>query len=755
MTLIISSTLGVALVLLGAVLFMHIRSRHQYRTQIEALDGRLRTAHHDRDGAESRTSVAESLRAWFQDLFLHSPQMVMAYTISCEGTPGEFVAVNDTACRVLEYSRDELLSMSPMDIETFRQPDTRDRQGDVDFMSLSNVEALGSDSAFARRNMQMLVKQTLQSGETTYEGGYVTKQGHLIPTRVTAQRMDLGTESRIVIYAQDITSERNAEKTLAEADQQLRELMANSVTGVAIYDGHRHIRRVNAACLKIFGCPDQSEFEKFGLLDSHLLPDTVRGLINSGEFAHFEIDPDFDAVLTGGHMITTRTGTAHLEVWVVNLGVNTDYSPRGYLVQVQDVTYLREAELTMSQMERQLLQAQKMEAIGTLAGGIAHDFNNMLTPILGFSELGIEASIPGSDLSEFFEEIRTSSRRAKQLVEQILIFSRRGERAGTPINLIPIVKEVTKQIASSAAQGVTVQCSVRADEALVLATPTQIHQALTNLCSNAAYVLQKHGGLIEISLSTFVLGHRHRSEFPQLATRAYLRGDRKARYVRLSVRDTGPGMDPDTADRIFEPFFTTKPTGEGTGMGLPLVQSIVTSLDGAVSVDSRPGEGTAFSLVMPLVEVEKEEVEAFARTTPVKGTGSVLFVDDEPAILRMAERMLASIGYRAVVSGSGGKALTTFKENPSSFDLVITDHVMPGMTGAELTAKLIEIRPDIPVVMCTGFTDRFSPDKAREIGIREFVMKPMEKKDLAVAIERALATRKPFPPDLAETPVSS
>jgi CheY-like chemotaxis protein len=257
-----------------------------------------------------------------------------------------------------------------------------------------------------------------------------------------------------------------------------------------------------------------------------------------------------------------------------------------------------------------------------------------------------------------------------------------------------------------------------------------------NLISNGVDAMRRQGGTMTVRLSSFVLGGHHRKELPRLVTPQYLRGERRYRFLRISVRDEGAGMDEATRKRIFEPFFTTKPRGEGTGMGLAVVDGIVSSLGGGVSVESDPGAGTVFHVVLPLVDAPAGLGAEAALQTPL-GRECVLFVDDEAAIVRMAELMLTSLGYRPVVTNQSVKALRLFEENPQRFDLVITDHVMPDLTGAELARKLTGIRPDVPVLLCTGFRENLSEEDVQAAGICEVLMKPVGRADLAQAIRRA------------------
>ena len=354
----------------------------------------------------------------------------------------------------------------------------------------------------------------------------------------------------------------------------------------------------------------------------------------------------------------------------------------------------------------------------------------------------MELCADGDPLHTFMTEILSSSRRAKELVGQILTFSRQSEGTSHPMRITPIVKEVLKQTAASIPDEIKVSRVLATEEDLVLATPTQIHQILMNLCTNALHIMKDTGGELQVRLSSFILGRHHRKEFPHLVTREYLLEERSQRYLRLSVRDTGRGMDAETMERIFEPFFTTKPSGEGTGMGLAVVHGIVLSLDGSISVESEVGKGSVFHVALPVVNepaVKQTEDMPDMPSAP----HNILFVDDEVGIVKMAEHMLRAMGYNPVVTNQSTKALEIFRQRPDDFDLVISDQVMPEMTGAELSEKILAIRSDMPIILCTGFSESLTSDQAQSLGIREIVMKPVEMNELAQAINRAITMGSP------------
>lgn len=717
------------------VIIVHLKSRQDYERQAAELaegNASLRQKSDELDRANRSLRLNEK---WYRTLFDTSGDMVLAYSVTDDAMPNAFVDANSTACERLEYDRDKLLTMSPLDVETVKRPggsDARPGYTGVELLTLSNVEILGRDSTFATRNIQLLIRQVLKEGRAVYTSGYVTHSGKMIPVEITATRTDLNGRPVVVCVSHDITTRRRAEMALRESDQRFEDFFDNSPIGAVTYNANREIIDVNAACLRMFGVPERVEFSKFDPFNNPFVPDSAKQSVQSGANARYEAVVDFEEVKQSGLFVTSRTGQAHFDVLINSLGTDHDFNARGHLVQIQDITQRRTAEASLREREGQLRQAQKMEAIGTLAGGIAHDFNNILTPILGYAEMAVDHCSPGSDMREYMEEIANSSYRARELVSQILIFSRQTDSAGHPIRITSIVKEVMKQQRTALPPNIEITTSVKTDRDLVLANPTQVHQVLTNLCANAAFVMKDDGGVLDVRMTSFMLGYRHRREFPQLE---------HGRYLRISIRDTGCGMDEETAERVFEPFFTTKPSGEGTGMGLAVVHGIITSLGGAISMETAPGVGTVFHVVFPSIEETPENVTEVAEPLP-SGHETVLFVDDEPVITKMAGRMLESLGYDPVVTTDSVRALEMFQQSPGRFDLVITDQVMPEMTGSELSEKLLDLRPELPIVMCTGFSEKISAEQAANAGIREYVMKPIARKELAETIRRALDTSR-------------
>ncbi|MDA8135568.1 MAG: ATP-binding protein [Desulfobacteraceae bacterium] len=380
------------------------------------------------------------------------------------------------------------------------------------------------------------------------------------------------------------------------------------------------------------------------------------------------------------------------------------------------------------QLERQLAQSQKMEAIGTLAGGIAHDFNNILSAIIGYAELSQMITLPENKISDYLSKILMAGGRAKDLVQQILTFSRQTEHERKPLSVKLIAKEALKLLRASLPSTIDVFEDIGSDS-LVMGDPTQIHQILMNLCTNAGHAMQKTGGTLKVSLKDVVFDPDDVAPYPDLKTGTYL---------NLTVSDTGYGIAPDILERIFDPFFTTKGKGEGTGLGLAVVHGIVKNYGGMISVSSEPGKGASFEVFFPVVDTRPESVQTMAAAMLPGGTERILLADDEPALVEVGKHLLESLGYNVTATTSPEKALEIFKAHPGQFDLVITDMTMPHMTGDLLALNLFSIRPDIPVMLITGFSSEINEKKAKELGIKGFLTKPIIKSELAALVRTIL-----------------
>ena len=385
------------------------------------------------------------------------------------------------------------------------------------------------------------------------------------------------------------------------------------------------------------------------------------------------------------------------------------------------------SDLTESKLlQSQLQQAQKMEAVATLAGGVAHDFNNILSIIVGNTELAMGDIPEWGPAHQNMAEIIKACLRARDVVRQILAFSRRTEYEMKPVKLTPIIEDAIKLIRASIPSTIDIRLNLNKDTAVIRADPTQINQILLNLCTNAAYAMKAKGGVLEVGLE------EKTDPDPHVLS--------PGRYVRLSVSDTGQGIPSWDKDRIFDPYFTTKAVGEGSGMGLAVVHGIVKNHGGAVLVDSQLQKGTTFHVFFPIIEMVPETEVNHAEPIP-RGTERILFVDDEKAIVETTATMLGRLGYKVDAKMSSRVALEAFRDNPNGFDIVVTDQTMPDITGVELTRELLKIRPDIPVILCSGYSETINEENAQAMGVEKFLMKPIVMSEIAEIIRTALDSR--------------
>jgi PAS domain S-box-containing protein len=396
---------------------------------------------------------------------------------------------------------------------------------------------------------------------------------------------------------------------------------------------------------------------------------------------------------------------------------------------VRDISERLEAEKERRQMEGRLLQSQKMESIGTLAGGIAHDFNNILTPIYGYLELAMMKIPAGQPVRDHLDKVYQAAGRARELVNQILIFSRRDSVQQSAVEVQVIIKEALKLLRASIPTTIEIRQEIDSSCPPVLANPTQIHQILMNLCTNAYHAMRETGGILGVSLVPL-----------EISAQDYLKGLnlQPGHYLRLEVSDTGCGMAKETLDRALEPYFTTKSKDEGTGMGLAVVHGIVKGYGGSISLYSEPGRGTTIRVYLPAsAQLASRQAPVFQGSVPT-GRERVMLVDDESAVRGAEMAMIESLGYQVTAFASPMEALAAFAAGPDQFDLVVTDMTMPKMTGDRFAAKIMEIRPDLPVIVCTGFSELINKESSQTMGIRDFVTKPLVRQDFARTVRAVL-----------------
>ena len=404
-------------------------------------------------------------------------------------------------------------------------------------------------------------------------------------------------------------------------------------------------------------------------------------------------------------------------------------SPEFLLVVSEDITKRKGLEEREKKLEAQLRHLQKMEALGTLASGIAHDFNNVLAPIIGYTELLLLKSIKGDEFQESLSAILNASLRARDLVQQILTFSRQGTEIYSPVAIHPVVKESIKLLQSTLPPSIRVQDQIDETCPPVVGNATHLHQVIMNLCTNAYHAMKETGGVLAIELAPVELSEMDNVQFPGLASGS---------FIRLSVSDTGVGMTRDVLDRIFDPYFTTREKGEGTGLGLSLVHGIIKAHSGTVRAYSEPGKGAVFHVYLPAAPDLSDTGKDVPPQVLPGGRERILYVDDEEQLAEMTRQMLIRLGYQVTAVTSSVQAFDLFEKNPDQFDLVVSDLAMPDLTGLELAQKVTAVRPNLPVIICTGFSERMNTDLAKSIGIIGFLMKPVVYRDLALTVRKTL-----------------
>ena len=553
------------------------------------------------------------------------------------------------------------------------------------------------------------------SRSRTIEVEVKCKDGSTIWTeaKMSFLRDQNGRPTGIIGVTRDISERKQVEEALRRSEEKYRTVLEANPDPVVVYDMKGKVIYFNPAFTRVFGW---TLAERLGKKMDVFVP----------EEALRETKMMIEKVLTGERFFNIETHRYNKNGETIPVSISgaiykdKNGNPIGSVINLRDISLQKK-------LEAQLQQAQKMEAIGTMAGGIAHDFNNILSSVIGYTELTLDSEKKGTFQYKNLQEVLSAGNRARDLVKQILTFSRQVDHEQKPIQLKPQIKEALKMIRASIPSTIEIDQNLQSDE-LIMADPTQIHQILMNLCTNAAHAMENNGGRLTVSLMDADLDSEFISRHPNL---------KPGSYINLIISDTGHGISPDVMEKIFDPFFTTKEKGKGTGLGLSVVHGIVRSCGGEIFAYSEPGKGSTFKICLPVIKGRFKLEESAEKPIPT-GVERILFIDDEPVIMEMGKQILESLGYDVVARNSSIEALELFKEKKDNFDLVITDMTMPHITGEKLAEKLMQIRPDIPVILCTGFSSMIDERKALGIGIRAFITKPVLKREIAEAIREVL-----------------
>ena len=650
--------------------------------QREDTEKALRESLHSYRALYEQSRAAEEI---YGSLLSSTPDAVVVYDME-----GRVQYVNDSFTRMFGWTRPEVVG----------------RQ--VDFVPDSQKEPT------------MAVLQAIVEGGVPCSGLETkrrTKAGHLLDVHISGARYHdaEGNPAGVFVMIRDIGERKRAENDLRQSEEKYRTIIENIEEGYYEVDPEGNIAFCNESLAKIVG---YARTELIGMNCRALVEEArARTMCQDLKWV-FRTGRSMEV---NGWELVTKDGNIRLIEASVSPIKTLDGSPSGFRGIVRDITRRKT-------LEDQLYQAQKMEAIGTLAGGIAHDFNNILYAIMGYTELALDDTVVESRLHSNLSQILGATHRAKDLVKQILTFSRQQEQERRPMQIESIAKETVKFLRATLPSTIEIRLNIGSKLGMVVADPTQMHRVLMNLSTNAAHAMRDRGGVMTVNLDQIRIDSEYGARHLELLPGA---------YQRLTVGDQGHGMTPEVVERIFEPYYTTKEPGEGTGLGLAVVHGIVTSHEGVITVNSEPGMGSNFTVYLPVLDMS-DRIERATPDLPRTGSERILFVDDEPAIVQVGKQTLERLGYCVETRISSIEALELFRARSEEFDLVITDLTMPNMIGTDLAMELMKIRHNIPIILCTGFSDLITEERARAVGIRAVMTKPILKKNMAETVREVL-----------------
>ncbi len=649
----------------------------------------------------------------YEEIFNGTNEAIFVHDIS----DGAILDVNQAMFEMYGYSHEEATKLKTGDLSSGEYP-------------------------YNHEEAERLFINTVAAGGKIFEWHARRKDGSLFWVEVNLKPAFIGGKQRLLAAVHDITERKHAEEELLRYRLHLEEMikertadLVESQAGLAEAQRLAHLGswewHINSGTLlwsdetyRIFGLePDETPVSYDSFLAA-IHPDdrqTVERAIDDAllgkeyDIEHRILRPD------GAIRIIHERGKSIFGATQV---------PEKMVGSIQDITARKKIESEQQELRNQLNQAQKLEAIGTMAGGIAHDFNNILSAISGFTELALMKLGKENEISTLLEQVIQAGNRAKDLVTQILTFSRKEKLHRQPIFIATIVEETLKLLRATIPTNIDLRSSIKAKTSKIMADPTQIHQIVLNICTNAHHAMEEQQeGILNVELVEEEVDSQH----PQAAN--LMAGS----YVKMSISDTGTGISTEEIDRIFDPFFTTKEQGKGTGMGLSVVHGIVKSCDGTIVVHSAEGKGTTFSIYLPKV-VDEKSIDS--NITGVKkfqqGHEKLLFVDDEPSLVELGQLILEHLGYEVTAVTSSIEALQRIQDHPEHFDLLITDQSMPKMTGCQLAKEVMDIRPDLPIILCSGYGSLMSPEEVRNMGIKQFIRKPYDTALISAAVREIL-----------------
>ncbi|MCF8107927.1 MAG: PAS domain S-box protein [Desulfohalobiaceae bacterium] len=575
-----------------------------------------------------------------------------------------------------------------------------------------------------REGVKSTIKEVAHRELPRYShNAWVTKDGRIreISWKNSVLRDREGNIEYILCTGLDITEQKKAEASLRESEAKYRELVEHANSIIMRLDQAGNITFFNEYAQQFFG---YSEKEIIGRnVIGTILPERDQaGDASSSLFANILEDPEQYSINENENR--RKNGEPVWISWTNKAICTADGELIGILCIGNDITKRKE-------LEDHLRQAQKMEAMGTLTGGIAHDFNNILGIILGYTEIAQHRLSTEDPLQTLLDEVKAASLRGRDVVSQLLSFSRKKEQKQRVIDIRPVIQESLKMLRSTLPATIEFQTSIPSQSFLVEGNSTQIHQILINLCTNAAHAMEENGGRLTVGLEQVSLSRK-----AIFFGTSLLPGE----YTKLSVRDTGDGIEAHALQRIFDPYYTTKDVDKGTGMGLSIALGIVKAHGGGIRAESRIGEGTTFDVFLPSASEETQPESLQDKQSLPTGTERILFVDDERMLVDLNQARLQYLGYTVSSEVDPRQALQRFQSDPEGFELVITDMAMPGMTGDRLAREILRIRNDIPILLCTGFSERISRESAKAAGLAGYLEKPVEMHTLAATVREVLNT---------------
>jgi PAS domain S-box-containing protein len=605
-----------------------------------------------------------------------------------------FTYVSPSIQKLLGYTQEEALQIS---LERVLTPESYNKTVSV---MIEEIDSEGEPGVLFDRSRILELEQ-------------IRKDGSLVWVELTTSfvRGKGGLPSGIIGISRDITERKQYQDQLIDSKKEWENIFQSIGQPTIILDPEHGIAKANKAILNLTGCTEGQLIGKkcFEIFHTTAKPPEscpVKALLRKGVLETVEMEMEaFDGTfLVSCTPINDKDGN------------------------LEKIIHIATDSTKTKNLEAELRQARKMESISTLAGGVAHDFNNILYTITGNAELALEDIPEWNPVHDTLEEIKAAGLRAAGIVKQLFNFSRKVDQDLRPIGAITVINEALKFLRSTIPSTIEIRKHLPESDVIIFADPIQINQILMNLCTNAAQAMENTGGILEITVENELL--------PKDAVVGHL--DLKAgEYVKITVKDTGPGINPEVIEQIFDPYFTTKEFGKGSGMGLSIVLGIVKNHSGAITVDSQPGKGTTFTMLFPAVAEQTVEAVKTPDEVPC-GHETILFVDDEEPIVKMIGQMLGRLGYRVETRQNPAEALKLFQSKPHEFNLVITDMTMPQMTGVTLSEKLKDIRSDIPIIICTGHSAFVDEKTAKKMGVSAYVMKPIMKKDIAKIIRQVL-----------------